>query len=149
MQRSRTLKRLGVAGLGAATFLSTPWIGAVGTALATPATVQIMSQTTNSGSTQNDGTNTTIKISANTTPPTAPDTDPVTGVRFTYSQTVPPGASNVVIGTDNTAPYSIEWTPPTNATYDLQAEALGAANNVIDTDTKTGVVVNNTAPSVH
>jgi len=125
MHRTQTLRRLGVAGLGAATLLSTPWIGAIGTAIAAPATLQIVSQQTGTGSTRNDGTNTTVKISAVvTTVPSGTGNPDVASVRFSY--TTPANSTPVIIGTDSTAPYSVPWAPPSPGDYTVLAEPLAA-----------------------
>ncbi|MCW2598789.1 MAG: hypothetical protein JWM02_618, partial [Frankiales bacterium] len=144
---SRTLKRLGVGSVGVITLLATPYLG-VAPALAAvpsgPATVQIVSQGSGTGSTLSDGANTSVKISANVTVPDASNAA-VAGVRF-FSQVG--AAAPVLIGSDTTAPYSVEWSPAAG-TYNEIAEAFSAASTVISTDQVTGVVVDATSPSVH
>jgi hypothetical protein len=144
---SRTLKRLGVATVGVSTLVATPILG-MATAYAAAPTITITSQSTNSASTNNDGTDTTVKISANVVAATAPNAA-VASVRFSYT---PLAGTPTVIGTDTTAPYSINWTPPAGGgTFTLTADAFDSANTTpaSATATKAGVVVTNNASSVH
>jgi hypothetical protein len=125
---SRTLKRLGVGSVGVVTILATPYLGAATAfAVPAPATVTIASQAGGFASTRNDGTNTTVKISATVTPPQTGGGAAVAAVRFSYQS----GATTTVIGTDNTAPYSIEWTPPAAGAYTELAEGLDTNGTVI------------------
>lgn len=148
-RKSTTLRRFGAGSLGACMLLATPYLGAVANAAApapgTAATVTIASQTGNTGSTLNDGTNATVKISATTTP-NGSGQAAVAGVRFSYQAAT---GGPVVIGTDTTAPYAAEWAPPAAGTYTEIAEALDAANTVINSSSKPGVVVAATTSSVH
>lgn len=143
-RQSKTLRRLGVTGLGAITLLSAPSFGVLA-ASAAPATITIVSQTTGSASTRNDGTNTTARITANVAPATGSDAA-VSSVRFTYQSTAA-GSAPVVIATDTTAPYSAEFSAPAG-TYRLTAEALDAGNNVVSRSDKTAVLVGD-LPAVH
>jgi hypothetical protein len=140
---SRTLKRLGVGSVGAITFLATPYMAGAALAAAptagTPASITIASQSNNFGSTRNDGTNTTVKISATVTP--AGSGQPaIAGVRFSYQSTVA-GSTATVIGTDTTAPYAVEWAPPAAGSYDEIAEAVDSTGTVIASNTKAAVAV--------
>jgi hypothetical protein len=151
IKKSRTLRRLGLIGVGSVIALGTPVAGLVGTASAVPATVQLYSQQNNAASTFNDGTNTTIKLSAvETSAPTGSD-PAIAAMRFTYQKTSAPADANpTIIGTDPTFPWSIDWTPPSNGTYTLTAEPLASGGGSGGTaDINTGVVVNDSSPTVH
>lgn len=148
---TRTLKRLGVGLVSGAMLLATPYVGVTTAFAATPSgpgSVAIVSQTTNTGSTLNDGTNNTVKISA--TVDNVPGTGQlaVAGVRF-YSQdtSTPTPGTPVLIGTDTTYPYSIEWAPAAGS-YNEIAEAFASNGTVIDSDTK-AVTIGGTLSSVH
>jgi hypothetical protein len=147
---SRTLKRLGVGSVGAITFLATPYMAGAALAAApvagTPASITIASQSTGTGSTRNDGTNTTVKISATVTP-AGTGQPAIASVRFSYQSTVV-GSPVTVIGTDTTAPYSIEWAPPAAGTYSEIAEALDSTGTPIANNTATPVAVADVS-SVH
>jgi hypothetical protein len=127
---SQTLKRLGVGTVTVATVLAMPYVG-VASALAaapvagTPATIAIASQAGGFASTRNDGTNVTVKISATVTPP-GTGSDAIAAVRFSATSAVV-GSAPVVIGTDSTAPFSVEWAPTAGGVYTETAEALNAA----------------------
>jgi hypothetical protein len=125
---SRALKRLGVGTVAGCTLLATPYFGvAAAFAVSLPATVTIASQADGFASTRNDGTNTTVKISATVTAPQAGGGAAVSAVRFSYQS----GATTTVIGTDNTAPFSIDWTPPAAGAYTELAEGLDSNGTVI------------------
>jgi adhesin/invasin len=110
--------------------MATPYLGATA-AYAAPGdpTVTITSQSTLTASPRNDGTDATVKISANVeytaATPATPANAPA-AVRFTYK---PAGGTEVVIGTDPSAPYSVNWNPPAGggAGYELNATVLNSA----------------------
>ncbi|MDX6216598.1 MAG: hypothetical protein QOG99_2182, partial [Frankiales bacterium] len=148
---SQALKRLGVGSVSAVTVLAMPYVG-VSSAFAAagdPPVTSITSQT-NGASPRNDGTDTTVKISANVAyqPVAAPGANPnaPTAVTFSYA---PSAGSDVVIGTDTTAPYSIAWTPPVGGgAFTLKAQALSSTSAPIgNLATKATTVAD--APSVH
>lgn len=158
-EKSRALKRLGVAGLGAVIALGTPAVGFTGfaSAAAGQAAITWTTPSTGNASTLNDGTNSTVKLEVEQTAANTTGNPPLTAVRFDYTQTVdaqgndiPLASQNeVAIQTVSTAPYHLEWTPPSNGDYTLTAEPLttggGSAGDVI----KENVTVDNTTPSVH
>src|SRR5581483_9027549 len=150
IKKSRTLRRLGLIGVGSVIALGIPAAGFVGTANAAAATVKLYSQHNGTAATTNDGTNSTIKLSAvQLTPNTSPD-PAIASMRFSYQQTAPSSGPLTTIGTDNSFPYSIEWTPPSNGTYSLTAEPLASGGGSGGTpDVETGIVVDNTSPTVH
>lgn len=126
---SQALKRLGVGTVTVATVLAMPYVGVFSANAATgPAKVTIDSQQAGFGSTRSDGTNSTVKISALVTPPGTGGGAAVASVRFSYKVGT---AAPVVIGTDATAPYSIEWTPPASGPYTEIAEGLDSTGIVI------------------
>jgi hypothetical protein len=149
---SKALKRLGVGSVTIGTVFAMPYVGVATAFAATPTdpVVTITSQQTNSASPRNDGTDTTVKVSANVeyTPSStaSENTNAPAGVKFSYT---PTAGSDVVIGTDSTFPYSIAWTPPTGGgAFTLHAQA------VLANGTATGAAADQTttvvdAPSVH
>ena len=152
---SKTLKRLGVGSVTVGTVFAMPYVGVTSAFAATPTdpSVQITSQQTNSSSPRNDGTDTTVKISANVTytpSATASDnTNAPQGVKFSYT---PAGSvTPVTIGTDNTFPYSINWAPPAGGgAVTLTATIVDSAGNALGatpSDTQATTVVD--APTVH
>jgi hypothetical protein len=158
---SQALKRLGVGSVAVATVLATPYVG-VGSAFAagpgvepTPGDVSITSQVTGNASPRNDGTDTTVKVTANVA--YAPAVSPASNanapgaVRFTYRPAG--GTTDVLIGDDSTAPYSIQWTPPAGGGtgYTLYAEALNQAGNSYPAPAKSTAKTTSVqdAPSVH
>ena len=157
---SQTLKRLGVATVGACTLLSTPYLGAVafaGLPGAAPssADVTITSQVTGNASPRNDGTDTTVTVSANvayaaSTATPADNSLAPSAVRFSYQAS---GSAVVVpIGTDSSAPYAVQWTPPVGggSGYQLFAEALDANGMPYASAAKTTSMTNVVdAPTVH
>ena len=154
---SKTLRRLGVATVGACTLLAMPYLGggaafAVAPTITTAPAITIVSQGNNWASTKFDGTNSTVKISANVLVPFNAGTDttwqPVAGVRFSYQTGSGTGVGPAVaIGTVTTVPYSIEWAPPAPGSYTEVAETLNAAGAVMTTTSK-AVNVDANAPSV-
>ena len=155
---SKTLRRLGVATVGACTLLAMPYLGggaafAVAPTITTAPAITIVSQANAYASIKFDGTNSSVKISANVLVPFNAGTDttwqPVAGVRFSYQTGA--GATigaAVPIATVATAPYSVEWTPPAAGQYTEVAETLNAAGAVMTTTSKT-VNIDAIAPSVH
>jgi protocatechuate 3,4-dioxygenase beta subunit len=146
---SQALKRLGVGSVTVATVLAMPYVGVASAfAAAADATVTITSQQTADSSPRNDGTDTTVKVSANVlyTPSTPADPNQPAGVKFSYTPSL---GLPVVIGTDSTAPYSIAWTPPTGGgAFTLTAQAVLANGSATGTPgSQTTTVVD--APSVH
>jgi hypothetical protein len=149
---SKALKRLGVGSVTIGTVFAMPYVGVATAFAATPTdpVVTITSQQTNSASPRNDGTDTTVKVSANvvyTPSSTASDnTNAPAGVKFSYT---PTGGLPVVIGTDATFPYSIAWTPPTGGgAFTLTAQAVLANGTATGTaGTRPTSVVD--APAVH
>jgi hypothetical protein len=131
---SQALKRLGVGTVTVATVLAMPYVGVASAFAAAPGVapaptdVTITSQVTGNSSPRNDGTDTTVKVSANVA--YAPAVSPASNaaapgsVKFTYRPAG--GTTDVLIGTDATAPYSVAWTPPAGGGtgYTLFAEAL-------------------------
>ena len=147
---SKMLKRLGVAGIGAATFLGTPALGVVAAnAAGDPATINIISPGIDAMSAMNDGTNATIHLEADVTQGTVDNT--VQSVQFAYNDiTDATGAVN--IGAPVTGPpYVKEWTPPASTqgdTVHIVAQALHGAAPVASDET--GDITNdNTRSSVH
>ena len=160
---SQTLKRLGVATVGACTLLSTPYLGAVAFAgvqgaAPTAAEVTITSQVTGNASARNDGTDATVTVTANVAyaPSVATDAVPAdntnapSAVRFSYSIA---GGTEVLIGTDAYAPYSVQWTPPASGGtgYKLFAEALNASGVAYTSAAKSVAASTSVvdAPTVH
>ena len=160
----QTVRRLGVAAIGATTLLATPYLATTpafaGTpTLGTPPAITLTSQSQTGSpipvSTRSDGTNTTITIAANTavTAPNDPTYPPVVAVRFTYQTGSTAGGAggalgpSVLISTDTTAPWTTEWTPPGPGTYTETAETLNAAGSPVTSTSKT-VQVDNVSSAV-
>jgi hypothetical protein len=138
-RESKALKRLGIAGLTAVTAVGvTPFLGVVAAnAVAPPAAaLTFTTPTTQSSSYESDGTNTTVKLEVvvnNNNNPTSPSGQLPTGDGVQFSE-APVSNGNVgatvIIGTDYTAPYSIEWAAPqANQTYNLYATVVNSAGN--------------------
>ncbi|MDQ1697507.1 MAG: hypothetical protein QOJ03_2860, partial [Frankiaceae bacterium] len=154
---SKTLSRVGVAIIGAATFLATPTLGVI-SASAAPATLTPISPWDGSSggniSALNDGTNSAIHLEAELNQATAGD-PAATAVRFSYcvdaANDATCDAAPVIIATDSTSPYATEWAPPASIANGTNVEIIYEAltgSTVLDSETR-HFTVDNTNSTVH
>lgn len=135
--KSRALKRLGAAGVGACTLIATPYLGFTSPAMADTTNAAFFAPfTVTTVSSRPDGTDSTVRLVADAPATTAT-------VDFTYQIGA---ATPVLIATDGARPYLTDWNTVSLAgPVTLRAVAKTAGGVVLSTATSAVTIDNNAA----